>query len=89
MYQTFLLEIETPGVYQFQREIETSVDVERCLDEVALSEEQVDDWVRGGLFPGLQGTTDVELPAGTYRVDVQRQYAAPHPVWLRIVPNPG
>ncbi len=41
-----------------------------------------------GLFPTLQGTTDVELLTGTYRVDVRRQYAEPHPVWVRISPKP-
>jgi hypothetical protein len=85
MYQSFLLEIEAPGIYEFTREVETGVIVERCLEDVALSEEQADKlWMQEHLFPGLQGRSTTELPVGTYRVDVQRQYAEPHPVWLQI-----
>jgi hypothetical protein len=85
MYQSFLLEIDATGLYRFEREIETSVWIERCIEQTALSEAEAEQlWRREPLVPGLQGLTDVELQAGTYRVDVQRQYAEPHPVSLRI-----
>lgn len=89
MYQSFLIEIETPGIYRFERdEPETSIEIERCVDQVSLSEQQAEElWIDTGLFPSLQGTTDIELPAGIYRVDVRRQHADPHPVWVRISPN--
>jgi hypothetical protein len=87
MYQSFLIEIATPGLYRFEQELETSVEIERCVEKTALSEAEVEQlWHREGLFAGLQGLTDVELKAGTYRVDVRRQYAEPHPVSLRIEP---
>ncbi|PRQ05818.1 hypothetical protein ENSA5_01380 [Enhygromyxa salina] len=90
MYQSFLIEIETPGVYRFERdEPETSIEIERCVDQVSLSKQEAEEqWIDTGLFPTLQGTTDIELPAGTYRVDVRREYTKPHPVWVRISPNP-
>ncbi len=88
MYQSFLIEITTPGLYRFQRdEIETSVEIERCVEQTSLSEAEVEQlWHRQSLFVTLQGLTDIELKAGTYRVDVRRQYAEPHPVSLRIEP---
>ena len=91
MYQSFLIEVETPGVYRFERdEIETEIEIERCVDRAGLSEDEAEElWHHDTLFPTLQGTTDVELRAGTYRVDVLRQYAEPHPVWVRIAPKPG
>jgi len=85
-----LLEIESSGTYRFEREPDTGVWIERCIDEVALSEDQAAQlWLREALFADLQGTTAIELRAGTYRIDVRRRYAEPHPVWLRIAAEPG
>lgn len=88
MYQSFLIEIAISGEYRVVRdEPETGVEIERCVEQIALSEAEAEQlWHRQGLVPTLQGTTDVELKAGTYRVDVRRQYAEPHPVSVRIEP---
>jgi hypothetical protein len=86
MYQSFLIDIETAGPYVFERdEYETGVFIERCLDQTHLSEhEAATVWRKHGLVPTLQGTTEVELEPSTYRIDVLREFAAPHPVSLRI-----
>ncbi|NVB40966.1 hypothetical protein G6O69_24210 [Pseudenhygromyxa sp. WMMC2535] len=90
MYQSFLIELESPGMYRFERdEPETWIEIERCIDQVSLTKEEADEqWVDTLLFSGLYGITDIELPAGTYRVDVRREYAEPHPVWVRVSPKP-
>lgn len=94
IYQSFLLEIDAPGSYRFLREIETSVEIERCVPQAGLSEEEAAEiWHSDWLFAGVQGITDVELMAGTYRVDVLRHFVEPHDapqeVWLQIEPTPG
>jgi len=90
MYQSFLIEVATPGTYRFSREIETGVWVERCLDEAGLTEQQAEAlWLKTGLVPTLQGDSDIELAPGTYRIDVLRAFAPPHPVSLRIEPFSG
>lgn len=88
MYQSFLIEVDAPGFYRFEQDnAGTSVEIERCVEQTALSEAEAEQqWHRVGVFFGLQGLSDVELKAGTYRVDVRRQYAEPHPVSLRIEP---
>jgi len=90
MYQSFLIDIEDPGTYVFERDdLGTSVFLERCLDQTQLSEEQVAElWVKEGLIPTLQGITEIDLDPGTYRVDVLRDFAAPHPVSLHIAAKP-
>jgi hypothetical protein len=85
VYQSFLIDIETPGHYLFEREFDTWLQIERCLDQPSLTEAEAETlWQHDWLFPTLQGTTDVKLRAGTYRVDVRRQYTEPVPVWMRI-----
>jgi hypothetical protein len=88
MYQSFLIEIPTAGPHRFVRdEVETIIEIERCVEQTSLSEAEAEQlWHRQPLLATLQGTTDVELEAGTYRVDVRRQYAEPHPVSVRIEP---
>ncbi|NJK30997.1 MAG: hypothetical protein HC927_00535 [Deltaproteobacteria bacterium] len=89
MYQSFLIDVETAGNYRFVRdEVETSIVVERCLDQTSLDEEQADSlWLKEGLVPTLQGTTDQPLEPGTYRIDVIREYAPAHEVAIRIEPG--
>ncbi|WP_146158629.1 hypothetical protein [Enhygromyxa salina] len=88
MYQSFLIDVDTPGTYTFERESDTEVWVERCLDDVALSEEDASSmWHKEPVSP-LPGAMDVDLAAGIYRVDVLRKHAPPHEVALRIERKP-
>jgi hypothetical protein len=93
MYQSVLIEIETPQIYRFQRMLDddpntfTDLKLWRCLDDLALSKQAVDErWIETGLFPDAQGGTSIELDAGVYRVDVIRLHAPPHLVTLDVFP---
>jgi hypothetical protein len=97
MYQSFLIDIETPGTYRFQRpdflvEGFTDVWVERCLDEHPATEQDIDDeWVNHAMWFTLTehiGTFEFEH-AGLWRIDVLHQHGPPKDVWLTIERMPG
>jgi hypothetical protein len=95
MYQSFLIEIEEPGVYVFERpdwtDGGTAVYLERCLDEHPASEQEIEDeWAEHSVWFNFQ---DVGLEkfehAGLWRVDVVREHGPPVDVWVTIVPQIG
>jgi hypothetical protein len=97
MYQSFLIDIETPGTYRLERphllvEGFTDVWVERCLDEHPATEQALDDeWVNASVWFTL--TEDIGMfefeHAGLWRVDVLREHGPPTDVWLTIERMPG
>jgi hypothetical protein len=97
MYQSFLIDIETPGTYRFERpdflvEGVTDVRVERCLDEHPASEQEIDDeWVKKSVWFTLTehvGMFEFEH-AGLWRVDVLHEHGPPKDVWLTIERMPS
>ncbi|WP_106393087.1 hypothetical protein [Enhygromyxa salina] len=88
MYQSFLIEIDTPGTYTFERGMDTELWVERCLDETGLSEAEADSLWRKEPVSPIPGVMDIDLDPGTYRVDVLRKYGPPHQVTLQIRQKP-
>jgi hypothetical protein len=97
MYQSFLIDIETPGAYRFERpdflvEGVTSVRVERCLDEHPATEQDIhDEWVNDSVWFTLTehiGMLEFEH-AGLWRVDVLHEHGPPKDVWLTIERMPG
>jgi hypothetical protein len=89
MYQSFLIEIETPQTYRFQRMAEdyTGLRMWRCLDDLGLSKQEVADrWIEDILITDAQDGTPIELDAGVYRVDVLRMHAPPHLVTVDVFP---
>jgi hypothetical protein len=97
MYRSFLIDIETPGNYRFERpdflvEGFTDVWVERCLDEHPATEQEIDDeWVNDSVWFTLTehiGMFEFEH-AGLWRVDVLHEHGPPKDVWLTIERMPG
>jgi hypothetical protein len=97
MYQSFLIDIETPGTYRFERpdflvEGLTSVRVQRCLDEHPATEQEIDDeWVDDLVwFTPTEhiGMFEFEHP-GLWRVDVLHEHGPPKDVWVTIERMPG
>jgi hypothetical protein len=97
MYQSFLIDIETPGTYRFERpdflvEGLTSVRVERCLDEHPATEQEIDEeWVDDSVWFTLTehiGMIEFEH-AGLWRVDVLHEHGPPKDVWVTIERMPG
>jgi hypothetical protein len=91
MYQSFLIEIDTPLEYRFQRVTEpgdyTGLVVWRCLDDLALSKQDAKErWFQSFMFSDSDGGTEVELEPGVYRVDVVRDHAPPHVVTVDVFP---
>jgi hypothetical protein len=93
MYQSFLIEVDTPLEYRFQRFIASDPDsytrmlIWRCLDDLALSEQDVKErWFHDVLFPDFDDGTEVELEPGVYRIDVLREHAPPHVVTVDVFP---
>jgi hypothetical protein len=92
MYQSFLIDIETPGTYRFERpdllvEGFTDVWVERCLDKHPATEQEIDDeWVDNSVWFTLTehiGMFELEH-AGLWRVDVLHEHGPPKDVWVTI-----
>jgi hypothetical protein len=97
MYRSFLIDIETPGTYRFERpdflvEGFTDVFVERCLDKHPATEQEIDDeWVSDLVWFTLTehvGMFEFEH-AGLWRVDVLHEHGPPKDVWVTIERVPG
>lgn len=97
MYQSFLIDIETPGTYRFEHpnwlvEGFTDVRLQRCLDEHPATEQEIDDeWVDDSVWFVLTehvGTFEFEH-AGLWRVDVLHEHGPPKDVWVTIERMPG
>ncbi|PRQ05691.1 hypothetical protein ENSA7_44240 [Enhygromyxa salina] len=92
MYQSFLIDIETPGIYQLERpDFDASIHVERCLDEHPTTVDEIDtEWVRDSVWFNFQNIALVEFEhTGLWRVDVLYPHGPPVDVWLTIAPDPG
>jgi len=96
MYQSFLIDVETPGTYRLERpdwatDGVIQVRVERCLDQHPMTEQEIDDeWVAKWVWFNFQhvGKVDFAHP-GVWRVDVARDFGPPADVWLTIEPASG
>jgi hypothetical protein len=97
MYQSFLIDIETPGTYRLERpdflvEGFTDVWLERCLDEHPATEQEIDDeWVNDAVWFTLtthENIVEIEH-AGLWRVDVAHPHGPPKDVWVTIERVPG
>jgi hypothetical protein len=97
MYQSFLIDIETPGTYRFERpdflvEGFTDVRVQRCLDEHPATEQEIDEeWVDDSVWFTLTehiGMFEFEH-AGLWRLDVLHEHGPPKDVWVTIERMPG
>jgi hypothetical protein len=97
MYQSFLIDIETPGTYRFEHpdfliEGYTDVRLERCLDKHPATEQEIDDeWVDKSVWFTLTehiGMFEFEH-AGLWRVDVLHEHGPPKDVWVTIERVPG
>lgn len=91
MYQSFLIEVDTPGAFRVQRpdffvEPYTNVRMTRCVEESSNGAPVHSDWYQEVLWFTLDehiSEVELELP-GVYRVDVLREYGPPQDVWLTI-----
>ncbi|MCA9684851.1 MAG: hypothetical protein KC457_21890 [Myxococcales bacterium] len=97
MFQSVIVDIEEPGLYQLQHaqyELNDQsgylyVQVERCLDEDPATEEEIDsEWNVHFVWFTFQGGAEVEFPhPGRWRLDIGVVHGPPQDVWLQIGPR--
>jgi hypothetical protein len=92
MYQSFLIDIPTPGTYRIgspdpETHGWTGVNLEPCLDEHPATKQDIEEqWVQDVVwFVPMLNTGTVEFEhAGLWRVDVLREHGPPVDVWVTI-----